>query len=72
MLAFVNLCSPTERLKLDNYIFCRVLAFVNLCSPTESEEHGFCFLKLSLHCVGCWFELDGCTGLPAVSCYEPV
>ena len=41
---------------------------MNLCSPTESEEHGFCFLKLSVHCVGRGLELDNnCIGLPAGS-----
>ena len=41
-------------------------------NPTESEEHGFCFLKLSVHCMGCWLELENCILLPAVSPYEPV
>ena len=45
---------------------------MNLCNPTESEEHGFCFLKLSVDCVGCWLELDNCIFLPAVRSYEPV
>ena len=45
---------------------------MNLCNLTESEEHGFCVLKLSVYCVGCWLELDNCTFLPAVSSYEPV
>ena len=82
MLAFVNLCSPTES---EEHGFC-FLKLLNLCSPTESEEHGFCFLNLSVHCVGCRLQLDHfiffvsavglnwiiALALAAVRFYEPV